>query len=228
MTSSEYSLHHLIEKVQTDDPGGTVLQRLAEAQRRARTLADLGDALVGHFVSEARRDGASWGAVGEALGVSKQAAQQRSVLPGQERFTARCRHAVVLAHERARAHHHDYLGTEHLLLGVIADAGSVGARVLAVCAGSLSAVDGALRAALTVGQSVPQRTPLTERCLRAVERAFEAAEEDGRDYVGTEHLVLGVMAVPESVGARILRELDISYDGLRTEVGRQLRLLDGA
>lgn len=227
MPTPRIHLPDLIDQIRAEHPDGTALERLAAAQLQARALADLGDALVGHFVSEARRGGASWSAVGEALGVSKQAAQQRTALPGHERFTARCRDAVLLAAEQARAHRCDYLGTEHLLLGIVADAESVGARALAACAGTLDAVDGALRAALVVGRSAPQRTPPTERCLRAVARASEVAKEDGRDYVGTEHLVLGVMAVAESLGARILRQLGLSYDGLQAEVEHQLRLQGG-
>jgi ATP-dependent Clp protease ATP-binding subunit ClpA len=91
---------------------------VTEAQIRAHLLADVGEQLVGHFVNAAKEAGASWSAIGEALGVSKQAAQQR----GRQFFagcTKRTAHAVVLAQDAARIRRSTDIGTEHLLLGLL-------------------------------------------------------------------------------------------------------------
>jgi hypothetical protein len=80
MSPLNVALEDLIAQVEAEVPDASALSRVRLAQFRVRTLADLGDQLVGHFVDQARREGASWSQIGDALGVSKQAAQQRGVL----------------------------------------------------------------------------------------------------------------------------------------------------
>src|SRR5689334_24094190 len=101
MTSVD--LQTLIEQLDTELSGADPLTKLGEAQARARNLNDIGDQLVDHYVAKARDGGASWSQIGDALGVSKQAAQQRRVGGQFERFTARARAVVVQAQETARA-----------------------------------------------------------------------------------------------------------------------------
>src|SRR5439155_20422388 len=98
------------------------------------------DALVGHFVEAARTDGFSWSQIGSILGVSKQAIQQKFVsrwaVPGTpwsadfSRFTARARQALLTAESEARQRGHNYVGTEHLLLGAVADPGGLAAMIV--------------------------------------------------------------------------------------------------
>src|SRR5262245_24232365 len=121
MTPVNVNLRELIEQLNADLQGADPLAKVSEAQQRARTLADVGDQLVDHFISTARAAGASWSQLGDALGVSKQAAQQRWTPSIFSRFTDRARHSIVIAQERARGLRHNYIGTEHLLLGLLGE-----------------------------------------------------------------------------------------------------------
>src|SRR3712207_5322031 len=122
-----------IKKVHTEP-----LDQLADAVLAAEHLGELADHLVGHFVDQARRSGASWTQIGASMGVSKQAAQKRFVPrePGDAqqdfaRFTPRARHAVVAAQEEARSAGNAEITTGHLLLGLLAEPEAIAVRVLA-------------------------------------------------------------------------------------------------
>src|SRR4051794_39889043 len=121
MSPLNISLADLIARLDEELPGANDLARISEAQLRAQTLSDLGDQLVDHYVGKARQAGASWSAIGDASGVSKQAAQQRHTPGPFERFTDLNRHSIVLAQEAARTHKHDFSGTEHSLLGLLGE-----------------------------------------------------------------------------------------------------------
>src|SRR2546423_13970534 len=97
------TVEEMIEQIEADLPAADPLAKVGEAQRRARALNDVGDQLVDHYVAQARAGGASWSQIGDALGVSKQAAQQRRAGAQFDRFTLRARNVVVRAQERARA-----------------------------------------------------------------------------------------------------------------------------
>ena len=117
-----------IKKVHADP-----LEQLTDAVIAADHLGDVADHLIGHFVDQARRSGASWTDIGRSMGVTKQAAQKRFVPkdPGQmpdldasegfTRFTPRARNAVMMAQNEARAAGHDQIRPEHLLLGLLSD-----------------------------------------------------------------------------------------------------------
>src|SRR5436305_12780701 len=120
MAELHINLQELSEPIDTDLPDADALAKIAEARRRASALNDVGDQLVDHYVAVARANGASWSQIGEALGVSKQAAQQRRAGTQFERFTARARNVVVLAQDRARRLRHPAVTTDHLLLALIA------------------------------------------------------------------------------------------------------------
>src|SRR5437899_7284960 len=102
MTPLTVKLQELIDQIEADLPDAAPVAKIGEARLRGRTLVDLGDQLVDHYVHAARAAGASWSQIGEALGVSKQAAQQRRADSQFERFTGRARHVVVLAEGHAR------------------------------------------------------------------------------------------------------------------------------
>src|SRR5437763_6754137 len=96
----DMNLGDLITRVEKANPEATALERVSVAQVVSHTLTGLGDQLVGHFVTRAREDGATWSQIGDALGVSKQAVQQRWSPEVFQRFTDRARHVVVLSQER--------------------------------------------------------------------------------------------------------------------------------
>src|SRR5215212_329767 len=134
-------LDDLLAAVRSSAAGGDPLEHLASAVLLADGLGELADHLVGHFVDQARRSGASWTDIGRSLGVSKQAAQQRfvarAVVDADEftggrfsRFTPRAREAVVRSATHARAAGADQVGPEHVLLGLLDDRAGVAARAL--------------------------------------------------------------------------------------------------
>src|SRR5579859_7975480 len=103
MTPLNVNLQDLIDQIDADLPEAGPIAKIGEARLRSRTLVDLGDQLVDHYVHAARAEGASWSQIGDILGVTKQAAQQRRGDAQFERYTIRARGAIVLAQDRARA-----------------------------------------------------------------------------------------------------------------------------
>ena len=219
MAPLNVNLQHLIKSVDDDLPAGDALAKVSEAQQRARSLSDIGDQLIDHFVTRARIGGVPWSQIGDAMGVSKQAAQQRWVPPVFQRFTDRARHVVVRAQERARGLRHDYIGTEHLLLGILDVPDGAAAMVLADVAGSIEAVRTAVLAAVPAGTAnPPAKIPFTQRGKDALGHANAQASDLGHDYVGTEHVLLGLLAVEGSTGADVLNGLGAGYDVVRAKV----------
>src|SRR6201992_902791 len=109
MSPLDISLADLIAHLDEDLPAASARARTSEPHLRARPLSDLADQLVGHYVSQAKQAGASWSEVGDAIGVSKQAVQQRHAPAAFERFTDLTRHSIVLSQEAARTHKHDLI-----------------------------------------------------------------------------------------------------------------------
>jgi hypothetical protein len=220
MTPLNVNLQLLIEALDDDLVDGDPLSKVAEAQQRARSLADIGDQLVDHFVTAARGTGAPWSQIGDALGVSKQAAQQRWMPPLFQLFTNRARHVVVLAQERARDLRHDFIGSEHILLGILDESEGAAAQVLASMAGSIDAVRQAMLAAAPAGTATPPaKIPFTQDGKDALGQANAAAVAMGHNYVGTEHLLLGLLAAgDESTAGRVLLGLGVDRDGAKAAV----------
>ena len=217
------NLRTLIEQIDQDLPDADALAKVSEAQQRARSLNDIGDQLIDHFVAQARAGGGSWSQIGEALGVSKQAAQQRRGPTIYQRFTSRARHVVVIAQEQARSHKHDYIGTEHLLLAVQAEEGGLGAQILAEFGGSLERIQETLGKALMPGtENPPTHIPFTPKAKRVLEEAARSAMDLGHDFVGTEHLLLGLFRVSDGIAAQALGELNIAEDRVRAEVANRV------
>jgi hypothetical protein len=212
------------------------LTLLASAAHRQQQLAELGDKLLDHFVQEARAAGRSWSQIGTALGVSKQAAQQRhsalrsfidKLVSGTEsataqigtRFTARARQAIVLGQEEARMLRHDYLGTEHLLLGLLAEGEGVAAQALQQAGIALDAVRAEIVEVVGRGQEAPDdHISFTPRAKKALERALREALELGHNYLGTEHILLGVIREDEGLAALTLVKLGADLTQLRNAV----------
>lgn len=130
-----------------------------------------------------------------------------------ERFTDRARKVVVLSQEEARALQHNYIGTEHLLLGLIGEAEGVGGQALS----SLGATSNAYRAAVGemvgLGAAEPGgHIPFTPRCKKSLELSLRAALRLKHDYISTEHLLLGILMQKESVAVQVL-----AHEGLTRE-----------
>src|SRR5437762_850872 len=165
MAELHLNLQELIERIDSELPDTDALTKIAEARRRASALNDIGDQLVDHYVAVARADGASWSQIGEALGVSKQAAQQRRAGTQFEKFTARARNVVVLAQDRARRLRHPAVTTDHLLLALVDEGEGLAAKVIATLAGPLETVVEAVTARQVPGSGAqPVHVPFAEDC----------------------------------------------------------------
>jgi hypothetical protein len=224
MSPLNLSLSDLISRVDTDLPDADALAKVTEAQSRSHTLNALGDQLVGHFVSLAKEAGASWTEIGDAIGVSKQAAQQRWVPQIFNRYTDLARHVIVLAQESARNHKHNYIGTGHVLLGLLDEPRGLAARLLVAQAGSADAVQEAVEQRMSPPEKkVPRgHIPFTPRSKLVLEDAVRESTDLGHDFVGTEHLLLGLLAVGDGVAATALGALGIDLAGLRPLVAAEV------
>jgi len=123
-----------------------------------------------------------------------------------ERFTNRARHVVVLAQEEARELHHNYIGTEHLLLGLLAEGGGLGAQALYRLGLSLAGAREEVKSAVGTGKGQPSgHIPFTPRAKKALELALREAKQLHHNYIGTEHLLLGLVREGDGVAAEILK-----------------------
>lgn len=217
MSPLNLNLTDLIANVDDDLPEGGALAKVTEAQSRSHTLAALGDQLVNHYVAIARNEGVSWSDIGDAIGVSKQAAQQRHSPQLFSRFTDLARHAVVLAQEAARTHRHDHIDTEHVLIGLLDEPRGLAARLLTEQAGSETAVRTALERVLRKKgeKAVRGHIPFTEDCKYALRAAVAISAELGNDFIGTEHLLLGILSVHGGRARAALALVGITLDTMK-------------
>lgn len=140
-----------------------------------------------------------------------------------ERWTERARQVVVLAQEEARTLKHGYLGTEHLLLGLLREEEGLGARALESFDVTLERVRALVIKFAGEGETVTSgQVPLTPRVKRVCELALREALALGHNYVGTEHVLLGLVRENEGVAARTLLECDVDPEKIRNEVVRML------
>ena len=120
-----------------------------------------------------------------------------------ERFTDRARRVVVLAQEEARMLNHDYIGTEHILLGLIHEGEGVAAKALESLGISLEAVRQQVEEIIGQGQQAPSgHIPFTPRAKKVLELSLREALQLGHNYIGTEHILLGLIREGEGVAAR--------------------------
>src|ERR1700761_8447254 len=178
-----------IKKVHTD-----VLDQLSDAVLSAEHLGEVADHLIGHFVDQARRSGASWTDIGKSMGVTKQAAQKRFVVraeattldpnQGFERFTPRARNVVVAAQNAAHEASNGEITPDHLLLGVLSDPDALASKLL-----TAQQVDPeAVRAAATLPSAVdnpPQLVPFSGPARKVLELTVREALRLGHNYIGT-------------------------------------------
>ena len=142
-----------------------------------------------------------------------------------ERFTDRARRVVVLAQTESRLLDHDYIGTEHLLLGLVAEGEGVAARALTSLGLSLDEVRRQVEEIIGQGHAAPTgHIPFTPRAKKVLELSLREALQLGHNYIGTEHLLLGLVAEGEGVAAQVLVKMGATLPNVRSEV---LKLLKG-
>jgi hypothetical protein len=223
------TLDELIAAVESRTPGESSLERLGAAVAYSLDLGELADNLVGHFVSHARDNGASWTEIGEILGVSKQGAQQRFVPRGPlnaadfenkdlfGRFTNRARQVVLNADQQARRLKHDFVGTEHVLLG-LTDEDGIASRALAALGFDPADIHERTESRLTPGETAPEgHIPFSTPAKGVLELTLREALKLGHNYIGTEHIVLALVTESEGTAGQVLREVGVDYDQLRAK-----------
>jgi hypothetical protein len=197
-----------IKKVHDD-----ALDQLSDAVIAAEHLGDVADHLIGHFVDQARRSGASWTDIGKSMGVTKQAAQKRFVAKGSgepadldpsqgfSRFTERARNAVMAAQNEARAAGNDEIRPEHLVLGLLSEPEALAARSIVAQAVPLETVRQTATATLPPAtDQVPALIPFDARAKKALELTFRQALRMGHNYIGTEHILLALLELEDGTG----------------------------
>ncbi|MFI6071657.1 Clp protease N-terminal domain-containing protein [Actinoplanes sp. NPDC051343] len=178
------------------------LSRLSQAVMLADHLGELSDHLIGHFVDQARRSGASWTDIGRSMGVSKQAAQKRFVTKdepdpsdGFKRYTVPARSAIVGSMNAAKESRHREIHPEHLAMGVLDVPQGVALAALAAQGVDPAVARRVLAAALPAAGDgeMPTLTPFGARSRKALELTFREALRLGHERVGTGHILLALL-----------------------------------
>ena len=223
------SLDELINVIKNvhEDP----LDQLTDAVLAAEALGEVADHLIGHFVDQARRSGASWTDIGRSMGVTKQAAQKRftpkaeaALDPdaGFARFTPRARNVVVQAQNIAHEAGNAEIGTAHLLLGLLVEPQALSTVMLAA-----QSVDAdAVRAAVALpprADDVPALIPFDTPAKKALELTFREALRLGHNYIGTEHILLALLELEDGDGP--LHSLGVDKARAETELAALLASL---
>ena len=202
-------LDELIDAVTKLSPDA--LEQLSGAVLAAGHLGEVADHLIGHFVDQARRSGASWTDIGRSMGVTKQAAQKRFVAKGEapdldasqgfSRYTDRARQVVVAAQTEAHTAGNAEIGIPHLVLGLLDVPEGLGASAVADQGVSLDAVRRVAIATLPPrAEEVPALVPFDAQARKALELTFREALRLGHDQVGTEHVLLALLEVEDGTG----------------------------
>ncbi|HEY1706028.1 MAG TPA: Clp protease N-terminal domain-containing protein [Trebonia sp.] len=215
-------LDNLIKYVQALHPDGDPLDRVSDAFSVSATLSEESDALLGHFVDQARRSGATWSQIGEAMGVTKQAAQKRFV-PGKfgdfSRFTDRAR--TTMAAAKILAGDSD-VSAAHLASATLLDPGGVAAKIIGRAGLTPDQVYTALGTAAPAQPPSADASPaglaelvMDESGREALKSAVRAAVRLGHNYIGTEHLLLGVIDAGGPASAALAAGLGLTRETAR-------------
>jgi hypothetical protein len=207
------TLDELISAVRRRHPDGNALDHLSEATVVAEHLGELSDHLVGHFVDQARRAGASWTMIGQSMGVTKQAAQKRFVAgdSSMDRFTDRARVVVLKAQTEARERGHGEVTSLHLLLGLVAEWEGLAGRAIEAAGVTKDEMAAAVVAALAPTGGAPMRhVPFSSGLKKVHGLIVREALRLGHDYVGTEHVLLGLLEARDDPAVRLLTGLGVT------------------
>lgn len=217
----------VIEQVH-DEP----LEQLTDAVLAAEALGDVADHLIGHFVDQARRSGASWTEIGKCMGVTKQAAQKRFVpktptdmaaldpSAGFSRFTERARNVIVAAQNKAHDAGNPEIQPAHLVLGLFADPTGLAAQLVASQGLDVTKIADRITLPTRV-DDVPALIPFDARAKKALELTFRQALRLGHNYIGTEHLLLALYEEEDADG--VLHGLGIDFDRFERELQEALQ-----
>jgi hypothetical protein len=218
------TIQDMIATIQADAPSADPLDRLAAAAQAAAALETVADGALTHFVDECRRAGRSWSEISNALGVTKQAAHKRftPTVPPFERFTPRATAVLEDAVDQARRVGHNFVGTEHVLLALVAQADSVAVRILTDVGVTNAGIEEQITAALPGGTAASGTPPFTPRANACINQAVREADQLGHGYIGTEHLLLALFVDGEALAAKILTHFGATYDDVRARVIRML------
>ena len=146
-----------------------------------------------------------------------------------DRFTARARKVLTLAQEEAQRLRHNYIGTEHLLLGLVREGEGVAAKVLTSLDVDLDVARDRVEAIIGRGKRVVRgEIRLTPRAKKVIELVVDEAKRLNHDYVGTEHLLLGLLREGSGIGAGVLEDLGVSLNRARYEVMQALNYATGS
>jgi hypothetical protein len=185
------------------------LDQLTDAMLAAEHLGNVADHLIGHFVDQARRSGASWTQIGQSMGVTKQAAQKRFVpkpptldpQQGFDAFTPRARNVIMAAQEEARTLGDDEVRPPHLVLGLLSEPAALAARALADQGVTPEGVRAAALASLPSGPGPsPDPIPYDAGSRKVMQLTFREALRLGHNYIGTEHLLLALLEFEDGTG----------------------------
>src|SRR3984957_6022432 len=223
-------LDELISAIKQVHPD--VLDQLSDAVLAGEPRGEVAAHLIGHFVDQARRSGASWTDIGKSMGVTKQAAQKRFVLrteatsldpnQGFDRFATPARHVVVAAQNPAHEAHNGEITPDHLLLGLLSDPDALATKLL-----TAQQVDPeSVRAAITLPSGVdnpPQLIPFSGSARKVLELTFREALRLGHNYIGTEHLLLALLELEDGSGP--LHRAGIDKDRVETDLAAVLESL---
>ncbi|MFD0254267.1 Clp protease N-terminal domain-containing protein [Streptomyces sp. NPDC127113] len=209
------------------------LEQLQDAVLAGEHLGEVADHLIGHFVDQARRSGASWTDIGRSMGVTRQAAQKRFVpkesadldaSQGFSRYTPRARNAVMAAHNEAVAAGATEGLPEHLILGVLTERDGLAAKALTAQGVALDAIREAARAKLPPAvDEAPELVPYGPAAKKVLELTFREALRLGHNYIGTEHILLALLEHENGEG--VLSGLGIGKEPIERYVTEVLALM---
>ncbi|MGY4100118.1 Clp protease N-terminal domain-containing protein [Nocardia sp. R16R-3T] len=234
-------LDDLIEGIKKARPDN-VLDQLSDAVVAAGHLGEVADHLIGHFVDQARRSGASWTDIGASMGVSKQAAQKRFVPKGPgdpaeaaamdsnagfAKFTPRARKVVVVSQEAARASSNPEIAVGHLVLALLSQPEGLGAREIMAQGVELDLVRDAATAVIAQlpadPAKVPALIPFGAEAKKVLELTFREALRLGHNYIGTEHVLLALLE--QENGSGTLSDLGIDKAKAEADLAELLSVI---
>jgi hypothetical protein len=230
MSQPPVRLDELISYIKNTE--GTALDQVSAAVRISEHLGELADHVIGHFVDQARKTGASWTEIGQSMGVTKQAAQKRFVPKASDwgdllsgvfpsdpvkfsRFTDRAKRAVIAARQEAIRRQNDRVLPEHLILGMLHEQEGFAARAIAALGVSPEAARAAIGAVLPAAMPdgvTSGHVPFDSRAMKVLELTLREALALGHNYIGTEHILLGLLEEEESLGGGTLADLGITKE----------------
>ncbi|MET7993915.1 Clp protease N-terminal domain-containing protein [Amycolatopsis sp. NPDC005232] len=229
--TSPVKLDDLISAIKANNDKDALAQ-LSDAVYMGEHLGELADHLIGHFVDQARRSGASWTEIGVSMGVSKQAAQKRFVPKDDAagniqrvygRYTLLARNVVVAAQRAANEARSPGIDTVHLVLGLITEPSALAAGIIVFQGVTLEAVKEAAEAKLPEPvDPVPDPMPFSAGAKKTLELTLREGLRMGHNYIGTEHILLALLEQGEGAGYEVLTGLGITKEPAEAKIQEAL------